>query len=170
MQSVVVDSTNVLWVLDTGRALTPDGTLVYSTYGGPKLISINLANNQVTNTILFPVTVAYPDSYLNDIRFDNAGGYAYITDSSVEGRNGIVIVNLNSGKSWRHLDRLSKTHPLDQWITYVWGVPLYSIPAPGLPYSYTGFGADGIALSADATRLYWKVVAGRYLYSIPVCA
>lgn len=175
VQSVVVDSANRLWILDTGRALTPDGTLVYATYGGPKILAVDLSTNQVIQTIVFPQTVAYPDSYLNDIRFDlrseitsSGKGVAYITDSSSEGRNGIIVVDLGTGKSWRHLDRLSKTHPLDQFVAYVWGVVIYYAP-PRLPYTYTNFGADGIALSADGATLYWKVVAGRYLYSIPVC-
>lgn len=37
----------------------------------------------------------------------------------------------------------------------------------GVPISHGSFGADGIALSADGATLYWSVVGGRYLYSIP---
>ena len=151
----------------------PDGVLVPASFGGPKLVGIDLTTNEIFQTIVFPVTVAYADSYLNDVRFDlrpsitaSGKGVAYITDSSSEGRNGIVIVDLGTGKSWRHLDRLSKVHPVDQAVPYVQGIPLYQCP-PGQPYSYTSFGADGIALSADGNTLYWKTVAGRYLFSIP---
>lgn len=172
-QSCVIDSQNRLWILDTGRALTPNGTLVPASYGGPKLVGVDLSTNEIIKTIVFPTTVAYADSYLNDVRFDlrasaapGGEGIAYITDSSSEGRNGIVMADLGTGESWRHLDGHPSTRPEQQFVAYLWGVPLYAW-RPGLPFSYTAFGTDGIALSADGETLYWKVVAGRNLFSIP---
>lgn len=57
-------------------------------------------------------------SYINDVRFDlrpdivaSGQGVAYITDSSQEGRNGITIVDLGTGESWRHLDGTTYVHP-----------------------------------------------------------
>jgi sugar lactone lactonase YvrE len=79
--------------------LTQEGILVPATYGGPKLVGVSLSNNTVFQTIVFPNTVAYPDSYLNDVRFDLSNNVAYITNSSAEGRNGIVIADLASGQS-----------------------------------------------------------------------
>ena len=165
-QSCVIDSASRLWILDTGRALTPDGTLVPASYGGPKLIGVDLSTNEVIQTIVFPITVAFADSYLNDVRFDLSTNTAYITDSSVEGRNGIVVVNIETGESWRHLDGHPSTRPEQQWVSYLWGIPLYGW-RPNQPFNYGAFGTDGIALSADGKTLYWKVVAGRYLFSIP---
>jgi sugar lactone lactonase YvrE len=169
----VIDSADRLWILDTGRVLTPNGTLVAASYGGPKLIGVDLESDTVIKTIIFPTSVAYADSYLNDIRFDlrsdvapGGEGVAYITDSSVEGRNGIIIVDLGSGKSWRHLDGNPTVHPGRQWVSYLWGVPLYQV-MPGKPFTYGQFGSDGIALSADGETLYWKPVADRQLYSVP---
>lgn len=85
----MIDSLDRLWILDTGRVLTPDGVLVYAAYGGPKLVGVNLTTNEVFKTIIFPQTVAYADTYLNDVRFDlrpelteTGQGVAYITDSS----------------------------------------------------------------------------------------
>ena len=92
---------------------------------------------------------------------------AYITDSSTEGRNGIVIVDLGTGKSWRHLDNTPQVRPQQQIVPIVWGEALYSIPGPGLPVTYLSFGADGIALSSDGETLFWSAVGSRYLYSIP---
>ena len=172
-QSCVIDSLDRLWILDTGRVLTPNGTLVPASYGGPKLVGFNLSNNTVFKTIVFPTTVAYADSYLNDVRFDlrpsvapGGEGIAYITDSSVEGRNGIIMADLGTGKSWRHLDGNPTVHPARQWSAYLWGTPLYQFQ-PGKPFTYGLFGSDGIALSADGETLYWKAVANRQLYSIP---
>ena len=51
-----------LWVLDAGRPSTPSGNGVLSTHGGVKLIGIDLSTNTVFTTIIFPATVAYPDS------------------------------------------------------------------------------------------------------------
>ena len=173
VQSVVVDEIDRLWVLDTGRVEEPNGTLVNSVYGGPKLVGINLTNNTVFQTILFPETVAYPVSYLNDVRFDlranltaSGKGVAYITDSSSQGRTGLIIVDLGTGESWRHLDNSPFVQPERQFLAYVWGRPLYGF-MPGLPETFLGFGVDGIALSADGDTLYFGGVGNRYMYSIP---
>jgi sugar lactone lactonase YvrE len=175
VQSVVIDSLDRLWILDTGRVLLPDGSaLVPSTYGGPKLVGVDLGTNQVFQTILFPQTVAYPDSYLNDVRFDlrpniTAGGkgVAYITDSSAEGRNGIVIADLGTGESWRHLDLDRSVRSEPQFLPFIWGEPMYNIPRTGAPYTYLSMGSDGIAISADGNELYYGPIGSRYLYSVP---
>ncbi|KAL1986528.1 hypothetical protein VTN96DRAFT_6287 [Rasamsonia emersonii] len=163
VQSVVIDPKDRLWILDTGRVSLPDGTLLLSSYGGPKLIGVDLASNTVFKTILFPPNVSYPDSYNNDIRFDlrpniteSGEGIAYITDSSNEGRNGIIVVDLGTGESWRHLDNLLWVHPEPGFYLTIWGEPVYF-----------ALGSDGITLSADGETLYWTVVSGRYLYSVP---
>jgi sugar lactone lactonase YvrE len=75
---------------------------------GPKLIGVDLTQNCIfkTITITFPQNVALPTNYLNDIRFDlrrGKAGMAFITDSSDQGVNGIIVVDLDSGKSWRRL-------------------------------------------------------------------
>ena len=63
-----------LWMIDTGRATIQDSsgtyTMPYAQQGGPKLIAISLDNDTVYQTYTFPPTVHYPDSYLNDLRFD----------------------------------------------------------------------------------------------------
>lgn len=174
VQSVVLDPQDRLWILDTGRALTENGTLVPASYGGPKLVAVDLSSDQVVQTIVFPTTVAFSDSYLNDVRFDlrpqlteSGKGVAYITDSSTEGRNGIIVVDLGTGESWRHLDGTSEVRPERSFVAWVWGEALYSVPSPGAPLSYLQFGSDGIALSADGEELFWTAVASRTLYSIP---
>lgn len=173
MQSVVIDSLDRLWVLDTGRVQDPNGTIVEATVGGPKLVGINLSNNTVFQTIIFPANVAPGDSYLNDVRFDlrpnvtsSGKGIAYITDSSIEGRTGLVIVDLGTGESWRHLQGSTYVAPAQQFLAYVWGRPIYAF-MPGQPLSFQGFGADGIALSADGEDLFFGGVGKRYLYSVP---
>jgi sugar lactone lactonase YvrE len=174
VQSVVLDPLDRLWILDTGRALLPDGTLVNASPGGTKLVGVDITTGSVIKTIVFPPTVAYPDSYLNDVRFDlrssytgTGNGVAYITDSSSEGRNGLVIVDLGTGESWRHLDGIKETRAERGFVPYVWGQPLYYIPGPNEPLTTVPLGSDGIALSADGETLFFGPVGGRGLYSVP---
>ncbi|KAG5655088.1 hypothetical protein KAF25_000211 [Fusarium avenaceum] len=105
VQSVVIDSLDRLWIPDTGRALTKEGLLVQSSCGGPKIVGVNLTTNEVFQTILFPRHVAYPDSYIDDLRLDfrpelteMGKRVAYITDTSPAGHSGIIIVDLGTGE------------------------------------------------------------------------
>ena len=119
--------------------------------------------------------MVYADIYTNDVRFDlrpsvtaSGKGVAYTTDSSQEGRNGIVNVDLGTGDSWRHLDCTRYVRPETGFLPVIWGEVVYSLPnGPRQPISQSTFGADGIALSADGAILYWSAVGTRYLYSIP---
>ena len=80
--------------------------------GGPKLVCVDLTRDEVVQTILFPPDVALPTTYLNDVRFDlrrGETGAAFITDSSDQGPNGIVVVDLATGESWRRLHEHSST-------------------------------------------------------------
>ena len=72
-QSVVVDPADRLWILDTGRVSTSNGTMLTASYGGPKLVGINLSNNSIFTTIVFSTDAAPADSvrsvpYSNRIR------------------------------------------------------------------------------------------------------
>lgn len=172
VQSVVIDPKDRLWLLDTGRAVMQNGTNVPASVGGPKLVGVDLQNNNIFATIVFPPDVAYADSYINDVRFDlrpsvtsSGQGIAYITDSSIEGRNGIIIVDLGTGDSWRHLDGIPQVQAEFGFLVVIWGEPVYSLS--GKEITTRTFGADGIALSADGETLYWSVIGGRYLYSVP---
>lgn len=154
VQSVVVDAADRLWILDTGRPV-----FAPSQYGGPKLVCVDLADDRILKTILFPPEVALPRSYLNDVRFDlrrGAEGTAFITDSSEQGPNGIVVVDLGLGESWRRLHG----HP-----TTTASADLLII-VEGRPFSGMRMGCDGIALSADGLRLYYCPLASRRLYSV----
>ena len=92
VQSVVVDPVDRLWILDTGSPMFQP-----TQYGGPKLVCVDLTSDRVIKTILFPQDVALPTTYLNDVRFDlrrGTEGMAFITDSSDQGANGIIVVDL----------------------------------------------------------------------------
>ncbi|MCJ1389767.1 hypothetical protein MMC18_002624 [Xylographa bjoerkii] len=159
VSSVVIDAKDRLWILDTGRALPPNGSLVLATFGGPKLICVDLSTNAVIQTIIFPTTVAYPDSYLNDVRFD--------VRSTPKAATAFVTVDLGTSTSWRHLDSHPSVRGQPQFAPSIWGEPSYAISGGILSYGSTASGSDGIALSADGTTLFWTAVGNAYLHSIP---
>ena len=59
---MVIDPKDRLWILDTGRAAMQNGTNVPASVGGPKLIGVNLQNDTIFKTIVFPPNVVYADS------------------------------------------------------------------------------------------------------------
>jgi sugar lactone lactonase YvrE len=165
VQSVVVDPADRLWVLDTGSP-----KFQRTRPGGPKLVRIDLDTDTVTQVITFPAEVALATTYLNDVRFDlrrGTAGVAYITDSSDSGPNGIIVVDLATGESWRRLhDHPStKAEPLHAFQPVVEGQPLLERPVDG-PAKPIGIGCDGIAISLDGSRLFYCPLASRRWYSV----
>jgi sugar lactone lactonase YvrE len=169
VQSVVVDPADQLWILDTGSPMFRP-----TEHGGPKLVCVDLTTDQVVQTILFPTdgpdAVALPTTYLNDVRFDlrrGAAGTAFITDSSDQGPNGIILVDLASGESWRRLH----DHPSTKAVTpphlrlLVEGRELMERSEDGSTSPLT-LGSDGIAISADGERLYYCPLISRRWYSV----
>jgi sugar lactone lactonase YvrE len=151
VQSVVVDPADRLWVLDTGSPMFQP-----TQRGGPKLVCVDPDTDTVTRTIVFPGDVALPTTYLNDVRFDlrrGTEGMAFITDSSDQGPNGIIVVDLATGESWRRLHEhpSTKAEPLSAYRPVVEGQYLMQRPADGDPRPVT-MGADGIAVSHDGQR------------------
>lgn len=166
VQSVVVDPADRLWILDTGSPLFQP-----TKYGGPKLVCVDLATNRIVKKIFLPQDVALPTTYLNDVRFDlrrGSEGMAFITDSAQKGPNGIIVVDLASGKSWRRLhDHPStKAEELPSFLPIVEGRPFLEHQPNGMVKQGAGMGSDGIAISADGARLYYCPLGSRRLYSV----
>ncbi|HMB04069.1 MAG TPA: L-dopachrome tautomerase-related protein [Isosphaeraceae bacterium] len=163
VQSVVVDPDDRLWLVDTG-SVEFGPTLS----GGPKLVGVDLRTNTVFQTIRFPRDVALETTYLNDIRFDlrrGRGGVAFITDSSRKGPNGLILVDLASGRSRRRLHDHPSTKPDEHFLPIVEGRPLMNRPPGGRP-THVRLGADGIAISHDGQHLYYCPLASRRLYRV----
>jgi sugar lactone lactonase YvrE len=164
VQSVVVDAANRLWILDTAAPgfSTPAA-------GGAKLVAVDLATNKVVKTIVLPASTVLPTTYINDVRFDlrrGKAGVAFITDSSISGPGGIIVVDLDSGESWRKLTGHKSTSPDPAFIPVVEGERL-AVREKGKPPAPFNVASDGIALSADGATLFYCPLSSRHLYSIP---
>jgi len=154
VQSIVPDGKGNLWVVDPGA---PGNEKILP--GAPKLVKIDLKTNRVTKIIPVPSDVALQGTYLNDIRFSPDGRMGYITDSGTRGA--IIVVDLESGESWRALDGHISTQ-VDKTVT----VALDGQPLRRPDGRQPMFAADGIAISKDGGTLYYQALTGKTLYSI----
>ena len=167
VQSVVVDPNDRLWILDTGSINF--GNVIPQ---GPKLVCVDLETDQVIKTITFPPDVALPTTYLNDVRFDlrrGKGGMAFITDSAGQGPSAIIVVDLDSGQSWRRLNHRQSVQSDPSFVPVVEGQPLMQ-RMPGAPPKQLKMGSDGIAISADGKTLYYCPLASQHLFSVSIDA
>lgn len=157
VQALYVTPDDTLWALDTGRptvnASTSSPAMPYAAPGGPKLVAINLTTNAIARTYTFPADVHYPDSYMNDLRFDlrpnataSGQGIAYIVDSSDEGRNGFIVLDLGTGESWRQLDQHPSTLRVAETVPSYQGLPFY-LRQKGKAVNFQQEGLDGAELS-----------------------
>lgn len=164
VQSVVVDAANRLWILDTAA---PGFSKPIA--GGAKLVAVDLTTNKVVKNIVLPPSTVLPTTYINDVRFDlrqGNAGVAFITDSSISGPGGIIVVDLDSGESWRKLTGHKSTSPDPAFIPVVEGERL-AAREKGKPPAPFNVASDGIAISADGATLYYCPLSSRHLYSIP---
>ncbi|QXI31378.1 gluconolaconase [Pseudomonas vanderleydeniana] len=164
VQSVVADGRGRLWVLDTAAP-----GFSQPRAGGAKLVAIDLASNQVVKTLVFPANVILPSTYVNDVRFDfrvGQAGVAYVTDSSVSGPGGIIVVDLADGSASRRLSGAKSTSVDPSFVPMIEGKPaLITRDAQG-GTSFLKVASDGIALSSDGQTLYFCPLSSRHLYSI----
>ena len=163
VQSVVVDPKDRLWALDTGSV-----KLGSNVPNGPKLVCMDLRTNKITRKIFFPRDVVTAPTYLNDVRFDlrrGAAGVAYITDSGEKSPNGIIAVDLATGRSMRRLGGHPSVKPVPLFTPIVEGQPLLE-RKPGQTPQHLKLGSDGIAISADGKTLYYCPLASRHVYGV----
>jgi sugar lactone lactonase YvrE len=162
VQNIVVDPKDRLWILDTGSPMFEP-----TTPGGPKLVCVDLATDTVMKTITFPADVALPTTYLNDVRFDLRRNVAFITDSADSGPNGIIVVDINSGESWRRLhDHASTKAQVPPALVPIVEGRVFAERSPDGEVSPVTMGNDGIALSSDGARLWYCPLLSRRWYSV----
>jgi len=188
---ISVQADDTLWALDTGRPSINESqapSMPYAAPGGPKLVAINLSNNSISRTYTLPPSVHYPDSYMNDLRFDmrpnvtkSGAGIAYIVDSSNEGRTGFIMIDLGTGESWRQLTQHPSTLRVNEDVPSYQGIPFY-LRQKGSPLGFQQEGLDGAELSlyGDVSEqgvrsinstdrnqiMYYSPLTSDYLFSI----
>lgn len=148
VHTLYADKEDALWILDPA---SPGQMGVIE--GGPKLVKVNLASNEVERVYHFDGDIAPPKAYLNKVRF--AHGYAFITDSNL---GAIVAVNLATGQARRLLEDHHSTK----------GEPDVQIAVDGLAYKFTPIHADGIAIDPTLEYIYYKALTGRTLYRVAI--
>ncbi len=156
VQSVITDPAGHVWLLDTG-------SLAFRPWleGGPKVVETDPETSEVVRVVRLDAEAVTPTTYLNDVRFDlsrGPGGYAYITDSQPEGA--LIVIDLASGGSWSRLRGHQTTRATTGFRAVVQGI---------VRENYV-VGADGIAISADGSRLFYCPLSGRRLYSVDAAA
>ena len=129
VQGLTIDKNETLWLLDTGIIKTHPTQL-----GGPKLVGIDLKTNKVTKLIVFARAIAGPNAYLNDVRVSletGKAGTAFISDSSEKGPNGIVVVDLATGKATRRLHNQPSVKAEPGFTGTAEGMPVLKRPTVG---------------------------------------
>ncbi|WP_172281998.1 SMP-30/gluconolactonase/LRE family protein [Chryseobacterium sp. LAM-KRS1] len=147
VQSMYVDSKDLLWVLDTGYELLTDTTK------GARLFCFDLKNNTLIHNYFLPAEKITSKAYLNDFRIDHKNHIAYFTDSQI---GGIVMFDLNTTEVRRVLvNHYSTLTEVDKIIIegYERKHPVHS---------------DGIELDAPSGYLYFCSLMGKNVYRIPV--
>jgi sugar lactone lactonase YvrE len=144
VQSVVAFE-NTLYVLDTRNPLF-NGVVE-----NPRIYAFDLSSNKLVKTYILSEDSYHKDSYINDLRIDKKKGKIYLTDS---GHAGLVVVDLETGESFRVLDNQASTLAETNQLTFsngVWKNRVHS---------------DGIALDTENDRLYYHALSGYTLYSV----
>jgi sugar lactone lactonase YvrE len=154
VQSVVCDGRGSLWVLDPAAPAT-----AHLVKGGPKIVKVDLASNEVSQVIPFGPEIALEGSYLNDIRFHPDGRRAYLTDSGASGA--LIVLDLETGNARRVLDGHPSTQPEKDVVVKHHGKELRRSDGRGAE-----FASDSIEISPDGRNVYWQALTGHTLYRI----
>ena len=134
-----------LWVVDKGA--TSFGSPVNLPYG-PKVVVIDLKSNQVSQ-IYSMGNATRSTSLLDDIRFHNSTGKAYLTDA---GSPGLIVLDLATGSTVRVLDDHISTR--EYMPVSAEGTIIYAQNKPFYIY------ADQLEVSPDGKYFYYQPSSG----------
>jgi sugar lactone lactonase YvrE len=156
VQALWVDKKDHLWALDSSLPKVDQERLP------PKLVELDLSTNRVIRQYDFKGVVSERDS-LNDVRVDNAHGYAYLTNAGNKGS--LVVLDLNMGEARQVLvgDRSTFADPGQHLMI---GNEVALRPDG----SVVAVQADGIALSSDAQWLYFRPLTDHNYWRVPTSA
>lgn len=148
VNAVHTDAENNLWVVDYAAPF----------WGKPiknsqKLVKINTQKNIVERVYRFDETILPAGAKLNDVRIDLDRGVAYISEFGV---GALIVVELDSGKARRLLDKhfSARAHP--DVVTYF----------EGKAFRTDFLHLNDIELDNQGTYLYYQPTGGPILYRI----
>lgn len=146
VQSVVA-SKDKLYVLDTRNPLWK------GVVDAPRIFVFDLKTNALSAIYILSEDTYKPNSYVNDLRVDEANGNIYMTDSN---EAGLIVYNMKTNNGRRVLDQhFSTTAELDH------------LMIDGEKWGPTPVHSDGIALDKANDMLYFHALKGYSLYSVP---
>lgn len=157
VQSVVIDSAQRIWALDTGAGPGQTDAVEY----GAKIMSFNLTTNEMIDNYVLPYSISANGTSINDVRFNlsmSTAGVAFLTDE----QGSLVIIDLASHTYTRRLFNTSVVAADELFVGSFDGTPFYEWK--GTQRSHVGIGSDGIALANG--NLYFAPLASRRLYQI----
>ncbi|CAI9121550.1 L-dopachrome tautomerase-related protein [Acetobacteraceae bacterium LMG 32668] len=158
---MTVDGRGRLWVIDEGMRA---GSKKSAT---PALVLIDPSKNVILRRYPLAAPAVLPDSHINDVRVDlthGAEGTAFVSDTSLTEHPALLAIDVKTGQARRLLadDRSVSADP--GFAMVVDGKLIrYDARHPAMAQG----GVNGIALSADSSRLFWAPFSSRRLYSAP---
>jgi sugar lactone lactonase YvrE len=156
VQALWVDQADHLWALDSSLPKVDQDRLP------PKLVEFDLSTNKVIRQYDFNGVVSAKDS-LNDLRIDVAHGYAYLTNAGNKGS--LVVLDLKTGNA-RQVLVGSRSTFADPKQHLMFGKEIALRPDG----SAVAIHADGIALSRDASWLYYRPLTDHNYWRVPTSA
>lgn len=133
-------------------AVDPGSPEMSGVLGKSRLHKFDLQTNKHVKTWEIDREIAPLESYINDVRIDDTGEFAYLSDSKL---GGIIVLNLNTGKAKRVLQMHPST--LSEDIT---------LSINGTEFSKQVH-ADGLATNDKDGKLYYHALSGYHLYRVP---
>jgi hypothetical protein len=159
-QSMIIDSNNLMWIIEVGRMNFADANPSLLVNGQAGLYVVNVTDGEKLHYYAFPDDVVpYNNSFVNDIVLDEMNGFAYL--SNTWGNGGIIVFNMNTFES--HIFTGPSTNRNSSYNFCV------NYSSDEVCYGTDGIGnspSDGIALSSDNSIFYYSSVQGNALYSI----
>lgn len=158
VQSVVIDSIQRLWILDTG---IPPGQKT-ALKRGAKIMAFNLTTNEVVASYVLPQAITAGGTNINDVRFNlslSTAGVAFLTDE----QGSLITIDLGKNIYKRRLFGTAIVAPDPKFVGSYDGTPFYTWN--GTTRNSLTIGSDGIALANG--NVYFAPLAARRVYQIP---